>query len=92
MAENEADFQPSIFPLLFQGNTLDQAETSRASSDLELVQEYKKLEIEDGYQHISPGTNEPSLTFQSPKAINSSTSIQVWFNHGYKVRKIIFIV
>ena len=92
MAENEADFQPSIFPLLFQGNTLDKEETSRASSDLELVQEYKKLEIEDGYQHISPGTNEPSLTFQSPKAINSSTSIQVWFNHGYKVRKIIFIV
>ena len=96
MAENEADFQPSIFPLLFQENIeISRASSAlereisarqRASSALELVPELKKLEIEDGYQHISADTREPSLTFTSPQTINSSTSIQVWVQTQRKHR------
>ena len=88
-AENEADFQPIVYPLPVQPARLavNQHPTAQEAKQIEEGEEESegreaashapKLEIQKGNQHISEETNSPSLTFTSPKAVNSSTSIQV---------------
>ena len=83
-AENEADFQPSRFPLVIQPAT--QAHTSSSHPTLpEQREAVAKLEILQGNQHKSQGSTLPALTFTSPRETgypvpgpsNHSFSIQV---------------
>ena len=77
-AENEADFQPSTFPLAIQGAV----HQSSSQPEVREAEGATKLEILEGNQHKSVDAREPSLTFTSPghsvpRPTNHSVSIQV---------------